>query len=89
MFPADACGAEVMASNGHHKGGENIVLSNANKRAETEMVLAVSVGKLLERTVGAHFLRIRPFALRPRLDQGLPDSLVLHAAVAHSSRQQL
>ena len=50
MLIGDARGAEVMASTG--KGGENIVLSNTNKRAETEMVLAVSVGKLLERTVG-------------------------------------
>ena len=53
MLTAGARGAEVMASNG--KGGENIVLSNTNKRAETEMVLAVSVGKLLERTVGPCF----------------------------------
>lgn len=58
LLTADARGAEVMASTGN--GGENIVLSNTNKRAETEMVLAVSVGKLLERTVGLRC--ISPFA---------------------------
>ena len=60
MLIGGARGVEVMASTG--KGGENIVLSNTNKRAETEMVLAVSVGKLLERTVGPslHSLGMTP-----------------------------
>lgn len=84
VFTAATCGAEVLRS--RNIGGENMVLSNTNKRAETEMVLSVSVGKLLERTVGLPIPgKSSSMNELTAANEGLPKRVMFHATVARAN----